>query len=268
VLNSDPSGFGKGAISVSVAPHGDAGRRVGAVSIGDTSCVVTQLSVLAADLAVSVQPEPVFALLNQPAVYAFTVTNAGPAKAAAARIQFVLPADVAFVRGVGPAGGWSQNGSVVTCLLGDVEATRAVRIAIELTCAIDRATECAVLVGWSGDDPVALNDAAAFVVRGLTPDGDADGDGMRNEDEIRAGTRPDDSVSVLRIVGVRKDGTGLLTVQFRSGSGKTFVVEGRSSLVSGAWEALGSAVNGDGTARDVSGRPTTQRYYLRVRLVP
>ncbi|MCI0743849.1 MAG: lamin tail domain-containing protein [Verrucomicrobia subdivision 3 bacterium] len=64
---------------------------------------------------------------------------------------------------------------------------------------------------------------------------DADGDGMTNLEEYRAGTDPRDDQSFL---GLRITRSGGVLLRFNAVSGKSYRVEYRDSLSTGAWQVL------------------------------
>jgi hypothetical protein len=84
---------------------------------------------------------------------------------------------------------------------------------------------------------------------------DSDGDGASNLAEFLAGTRPDQSNSVLRISSQRQSyGTDLLVNSTR---GKTYRFEG-ASTVTGPWTAIADNLAGTGSSLrvvDVSASP-------------
>jgi hypothetical protein len=61
---------------------------------------------------------------------------------------------------------------------------------------------------------------------------DADGDGLRNAEEYRAGTDPLDPASVLRITSIRRDGTGGMTLRFLCVAGRNYFIAYSTNLVS------------------------------------
>ncbi len=84
--------------------------------------------------------------------------------------------------------------------------------------------------GFSSADP---NDASA----------DSDNDGHSNLDEFRAGTNPRDPANVLRIQSLRLVGSSL-DLQFFSMIGRTYSIEYRDSLSTGAWAPHLSGIQG------------------------
>jgi hypothetical protein len=67
--------------------------------------------------------------------------------------------------------------------------------------------------------------------------GDADGDGLTNLEEYRAGTNPRDGQDFLRIESIESEMAvnGTTRVSFLAVSNRTYTVEYRDSLLPGAW---------------------------------
>ena len=63
---------------------------------------------------------------------------------------------------------------------------------------------------------------------------DADGDGLTNLDEYRAGTDPRDSASTLRVTAITVDGSGA-HVTFTSVAGKTYRLEYKDAITDPTW---------------------------------
>jgi hypothetical protein len=92
---------------------------------------------------------------------------------------------------------------------------------------------------------------------------DADGDGLTNLQEFRAGTDPKNATSALRISGMDKVGTAM-RVSFPSVNGKTYRLESRDDLSSGSWSVLTDQVFGTGNTlqiTDPSAAGVTKRFY-------
>jgi hypothetical protein len=66
---------------------------------------------------------------------------------------------------------------------------------------------------------------------------DPDHDGMTNLDEFRAGTDPQDPLSVLRVEQITASG-GVCVIRFNAMAGQTYSLLGRSALESGAWARI------------------------------
>ncbi|MBX7207884.1 MAG: DUF1800 family protein [Verrucomicrobiaceae bacterium] len=61
-------------------------------------------------------------------------------------------------------------------------------------------------------------------------DGDADGDGVKNKDEVAAGTNPFSAGSVVKIKSITIDGSGNVSLVFPTETDKQYVVQGATSL--------------------------------------
>src|SRR5262249_23317647 len=80
---------------------------------------------------------------------------------------------------------------------------------------------------------------------------DADGDGLVNLDEFRAGTYPNNAQSKLKLM------TGLASsssvkVSWPTVLNKRYVLEGATSLFNGSWTVIATNVVGDGTLKEFS----------------
>jgi hypothetical protein len=97
--------------------------------------------------------------------------------------------------------------------------------------------------------------------------GDADGDGMKNVDEYRAGTNPRDALSFLRIEAIESElaTTGSMRVSFIAVSNRTYTVESRDSLLPGAWrpvaDILAATTNRMVEVVDSPPASVSKRYY-------
>ena len=90
---------------------------------------------------------------------------------------------------------------------------------------------------------------------------DFDGDGMRNADEWRAGTDPNDPASYLKVNQIDVTGSTLLT--FGALSNRSYIVEFRDSLDAGVWGEL-TRVSSATTNRTITVLDTNaaiRRYY-------
>ena len=68
---------------------------------------------------------------------------------------------------------------------------------------------------------------------GIDPNGDADGDGVKNIDEYRAGTDPTDPNSRFAFIAVEPYPSGGVRVQWRSADGRSYTLQRSSQLLSG-----------------------------------
>ena len=88
---------------------------------------------------------------------------------------------------------------------------------------------------------------AYYAARALQPNADSDGDGYSNLYESRTGTDPWDAQSHLQLVGPAVDQAQQeLQYSHRSTAGKRYQLQGSSDL--STWDALGAALDGDGSA--------------------
>jgi hypothetical protein len=96
---------------------------------------------------------------------------------------------------------------------------------------------------------------------------DADADGLTNLEEYLAGTDPRDSGSFLRITSVAPS-PGNVAVTFNAVAAKTYTIQYRDSLSTGAWLRLNDVAaqgsSGPVTIFDTAPGPLPQRYYRLV----
>jgi hypothetical protein len=95
---------------------------------------------------------------------------------------------------------------------------------------------------------------------------DADGDGMPNWKEYLAGTNPANAQSCLQFSSA-VSASGATTLSWLSAPGKTYVIEGASTINATTWTTLGT-VNGDGTVQQVTEPNTGTAQFYRIRLQP
>jgi len=104
----------------------------------------------------------------------------------------------------------------------------------------------------------------------VDPDVDSDGDTLSNAEEHEAGTNPNVSSSVLKLI-MAEPGPSGLTFHFPTVAGKYYRVSWRSSLETGSWQTLSSYgnVSGDGNEHQVQDIPPEARFYkVEVKGVP
>jgi hypothetical protein len=99
-------------------------------------------------------------------------------------------------------------------------------------------------------------------VRSLSSNGDDDGDGQTNADELIAGTDPLNPNSRFTIETILATPTGT-TLTWTAALGKTYTVEARDDLSSGVWVPIASGLT-NGTYTDSIISPSRKFYRLKV----
>ncbi|MDA7916208.1 hypothetical protein N9B94_03140, partial [Verrucomicrobia bacterium] len=95
-------------------------------------------------------------------------------------------------------------------------------------------------------------------------DADADGDGVPNWKEYRAGTHPNDRLSRLALAP-EVDGN-ILRLRFPTADAKRYVIESSDSLF-GDWEVVSSLFEGDGDMMEHAETNDGETRFYRVRLI-
>ena len=101
------------------------------------------------------------------------------------------------------------------------------------------------------------------------PQDDADGDGLTNLEEFRAGTNPVDASSVAIIQSVLVRGADLV-IRFSSVSGKAYRLERAQNLEQPVWTTVVGIIPGTGLPVEVtdSGAALGGKLFYRVRIAP
>lgn len=107
------------------------------------------------------------------------------------------------------------------------------------------------------------------VATGVSPEMDADADGLNNALEYAAGTDPNDPRSALRIVSMEEE-VGGLRIAWESVPGKAYDIESRESLAAGGWQVVLSnipAAQSTNRTAALAPKAGSEQFY-RVRLAP
>ena len=113
-----------------------------------------------ADLGVTIDDVSDPVQVGAPLSYTITVTNAGPADAAAVEVVQVLPAGSVFVAATPSQGSCSEVAGTVTCLLGAIPLGGSATIDVDTTAPSTAGTATSpVQVSSGSPDPVGGNDA-------------------------------------------------------------------------------------------------------------
>jgi hypothetical protein len=124
--------------------------------------------------------------------------------------------------------------------------------------------------GWRIESAVANEGLVGVEVdaTGAAFDGDTDGDGLTDWQEVLAGTDPGSKAEVLGLTNVELTGATTLKLSWRSVGGRGYRIETRSSLTAGAWLPVGAVVESTGVQSEATvalpGLPSEG--YFRVRL--
>ena len=95
-------------------------------------------------------------------------------------------------------------------------------------------------------------------------DVDADGDGVSNWAEFKAGTNPNDQNSRLQI---QPGSAADLTVRWPTVVGRNYVVESSTSLFGSSWVPVSATIPGTGQLMEFRPTPSGAAQFYRVRVV-
>jgi hypothetical protein len=96
---------------------------------------------------------------------------------------------------------------------------------------------------------------------------DADGDGIPNWAEYRAGTSPADAGSGLRLVRPSNDASGAITLRWPTAESKSYIVEGSDTLGGTNWTAISGIIAGTGDEVTFQVPTGSGAIFYRIRLV-
>lgn len=100
------------------------------------------------------------------------------------------------------------------------------------------------------------------------PGRDSDGDGMSDTAEALAGTDANDPESNLRIVSLRPDETGQMTITWASVPGVTYRVMFRSSLTGSGWNPASPPITATGNVTSLAVPATNAAAYFSLSVSP
>jgi uncharacterized repeat protein (TIGR01451 family) len=108
-----------------------------------------------------------------------------------------------------------------------------------------------------------------FGTTAAQPHADADGDGLDNLEEFRAGTEPTEAASALRILSVQYRGADVV-IQFASVGGKAYRLERTTDLSRAEWGTVVENLRGAGAVMEATDRGAagSRRLFYRLRIVP
>ena len=245
----------------------------------------------ASDLAIGQSVFPAPALSGSNVTFCITITNSGDRAAGDVVLTDRIPTDVTFVSVVASQGSCATMGSWVNCSIGMLANGARATMALTVRPTTTGMVQNIASITSSTPDPNLSNNVNVSLVQsaldedydgiaddwerahGLAPTNpddaldDPDGDGASNLAEYLAGTDPQDSLNVLRLVAVRLIADSV-EVTFNSTIGKCYSLESTPEFDTDSWNTIASGIIGNGSLLRVSVPRMSAglRQFIRVRL--